>query len=142
MIQLLISFYDIQQFTIKFKDSKSRDIHGKKWNCKLKITDDCSCRQANFGTTPMAIALLFRIVTGEDWNKIMHDCMVSLRSGVQRSWNRVVQSSPDIIIAEMCHVYVVSDGCSLFCSISLYLSSFNSFIDYCRFPIFCEYLIQ
>ncbi|XP_065924032.1 sodium leak channel NALCN isoform X6 [Magallana gigas] len=34
-------------------------------------------RQANFGTTPMAIALLFRIVTGEDWNKIMHDCMVA-----------------------------------------------------------------
>lgn len=30
----------------------------------------------------MAIALLFRIVTGEDWNKIMHDCMVSLRGGV------------------------------------------------------------
>lgn len=48
----------------------------------LKITDDCFCRQANFGTTPMAIALLFRIVTGEDWNKIMHDCMVSLRGGV------------------------------------------------------------
>ncbi|XP_061184379.1 sodium leak channel NALCN-like isoform X3 [Saccostrea echinata] len=34
-------------------------------------------RQANFQTTPMAIALLFRIVTGEDWNKIMHDCMVA-----------------------------------------------------------------
>ncbi|XP_078311875.1 sodium leak channel NALCN-like isoform X4 [Crassostrea virginica] len=34
-------------------------------------------RQANFETTPMAIALLFRIVTGEDWNKIMHDCMVA-----------------------------------------------------------------
>ncbi|KAL4219841.1 hypothetical protein ACF0H5_020252 [Mactra antiquata] len=33
-------------------------------------------RHANFKTTSNAIALLFRIVTGEDWNKIMHDCMV------------------------------------------------------------------
>ncbi|XP_021355108.1 sodium leak channel non-selective protein-like isoform X2 [Mizuhopecten yessoensis] len=34
-------------------------------------------RHATFGTSSNAIALLFRIVTGEDWNKIMHDCMVS-----------------------------------------------------------------
>ncbi|KAG1701408.1 Sodium leak channel non-selective protein [Nymphon striatum] len=34
-------------------------------------------RQANFQTAPNGIAVLFRIVTGEDWNKIMHDCMVS-----------------------------------------------------------------
>ena len=33
-------------------------------------------RQANFSTGPKAIALLFRIVTGEDWNNIMHDCML------------------------------------------------------------------
>ena len=33
-------------------------------------------RQANFGTAANAVALLFRIVTGEDWNKIMHDCMI------------------------------------------------------------------
>lgn len=34
-------------------------------------------RHANFESASNAIALLFRIVTGEDWNKIMHDCMVS-----------------------------------------------------------------
>ena len=34
-------------------------------------------RHANFKTVPKAIAVLFRIVTGEDWNKIMHDCMIS-----------------------------------------------------------------
>ncbi|KAK3584758.1 hypothetical protein CHS0354_002278 [Potamilus streckersoni] len=34
-------------------------------------------RHANFKSASSAIALLFRIVTGEDWNKIMHDCMVS-----------------------------------------------------------------
>nr|KAG5701452.1 hypothetical protein BaRGS_032784 [Batillaria attramentaria] len=33
-------------------------------------------RHANFQTAPHAIMLLFRIVTGEDWNKILHDCMV------------------------------------------------------------------
>lgn len=35
-----------------------------------------NCRHANFSTAGKAIAVLFRIVTGEDWNKIMHDCMV------------------------------------------------------------------
>ncbi|KAF0306035.1 Sodium leak channel non-selective protein [Amphibalanus amphitrite] len=33
-------------------------------------------RQANFKTAPSSIVMLFRIVTGEDWNQIMHDCMV------------------------------------------------------------------
>lgn len=36
-----------------------------------------SVRHANFSTAGKAITVLFRIVTGEDWNKIMHDCMVS-----------------------------------------------------------------
>uniref|UniRef100_A0ABM0M2J1 Sodium leak channel non-selective protein-like n=1 Tax=Saccoglossus kowalevskii TaxID=10224 RepID=A0ABM0M2J1_SACKO len=34
-------------------------------------------RHANFKTAPLAIAVLMRCITGEDWNKIMHDCMVS-----------------------------------------------------------------
>lgn len=34
-------------------------------------------RHANFQTATNAQAALFRIVTGEDWNKIMHDCMIS-----------------------------------------------------------------
>lgn len=33
-------------------------------------------RRANFGSAMTSVAMLFRIVTGEDWNKIMHDCMV------------------------------------------------------------------
>ncbi|XP_056321444.1 sodium leak channel non-selective protein isoform X2 [Danio aesculapii] len=33
-------------------------------------------RHANFSTAAKAIIVLIRIVTGEDWNKIMHDCMV------------------------------------------------------------------
>jgi len=36
----------------------------------------CGFRQANFSSTPRGIMILFRIVTGEDWYKIMHDCMV------------------------------------------------------------------
>lgn len=31
---------------------------------------------ANFETSFNAMILLFRIITGEDWNKVMHDCMV------------------------------------------------------------------
>ena len=42
-----------------------------------------SYRHANFSTAGKAITVLFRIVTGEDWNKIMHDCMVKfLEPGV------------------------------------------------------------
>ena len=33
-------------------------------------------RQANFSNSWMAMLLLFRMTTGEDWNKVMHDCMV------------------------------------------------------------------
>jgi len=33
-------------------------------------------RLANFGSPVTGVAMLFRIVTGEDWNKIMHDCMI------------------------------------------------------------------
>ena len=32
-------------------------------------------RQANFHTAGQGMLLLFRIVTGEDWNRILHDCM-------------------------------------------------------------------
>ena len=34
-------------------------------------------RHANFKSSPNAIVLLMRIVTGEEWNKIMHDCMIA-----------------------------------------------------------------
>ncbi|CAH2066683.1 unnamed protein product, partial [Iphiclides podalirius] len=34
-------------------------------------------RRANFNSPIHSVAMLFRIVTGEDWNKIMHDCMVA-----------------------------------------------------------------
>ncbi|XP_078664203.1 sodium leak channel NALCN-like isoform X2 [Branchiostoma floridae x Branchiostoma belcheri] len=34
-------------------------------------------RHANFSTAPKALSVLFRMITGEDWNKIMHDCMIS-----------------------------------------------------------------
>lgn len=33
-------------------------------------------RYANFQTSFNAMMILFRITTGEDWNKVMHDCMV------------------------------------------------------------------
>ena len=34
-------------------------------------------RHANFRNSWFALLLLFRITTGEDWNRVMHDCMVS-----------------------------------------------------------------
>lgn len=34
-------------------------------------------RQANFKTSTNGISMLFRIVTGEDWNRVLHDSMLS-----------------------------------------------------------------
>lgn len=34
------------------------------------------CRHVNFRNGRQALVVLFRSVTGEDWNDIMHDCMV------------------------------------------------------------------
>ena len=34
-------------------------------------------RQANFSTAIKGIMMLFRIVTGEDWNRVLHDTMDS-----------------------------------------------------------------
>lgn len=44
--------------------------------CCLTLSVSTYRRHANFSTAGKAITVLFRIVTGEDWNKIMHDCMV------------------------------------------------------------------
>ncbi|KAA8587919.1 hypothetical protein FQN60_001113 [Etheostoma spectabile] len=46
-------------------------------------------RHANFSTAGKAITVLFRIVTGEDWNKIMHDCMLQ-----PSSWRTSPCSTP------------------------------------------------
>ncbi len=35
-------------------------------------------RQANFRTAVNGISMLFRIVTGEDWNRVLHDCMLGM----------------------------------------------------------------
>lgn len=40
------------------------------------ILNTCINRRANFESPVTGVAMLFRIVTGEDWNKIMHDCMI------------------------------------------------------------------
>eukprot|EP00095_Tigriopus_kingsejongensis_P008699 maker-scaffold483_size159862-snap-gene-0.43 protein:Tk08699 transcript:maker-scaffold483_size159862-snap-gene-0.43-mRNA-1 annotation:"hypothetical protein L798_10696" len=34
-------------------------------------------RQANFRTAWYGMSMLFRTVTGEDWNRVLHDCMLS-----------------------------------------------------------------
>lgn len=34
-------------------------------------------RHVNFRSPKEALVVLFRSVTGEDWNDIMHDCMVN-----------------------------------------------------------------
>ena len=43
---------------------------------QLLTSEMTCCRRANFESPVTGVAMLFCIVTGEDWNKIMHDCMV------------------------------------------------------------------
>jgi len=44
-------------------------------------------RQANFATAGRGIVMLFRIVTGEDWNRILHDCMQKPPACTYRSYH-------------------------------------------------------
>jgi len=50
-------------------------------------------RQANFRNFPAALILLFRMATGESWNGLMHDCMITqmcvlvLKSGARKLAN-------------------------------------------------------
>ena len=62
-------------FTIVYSIARCSTIVYSIARCST-ILSYVSFRHANFQTASTAIVLLFRIVTGEDWNKIMHDCMV------------------------------------------------------------------
>lgn len=44
--------------------------------CDVLKAISLQSRRANFESPVTGVAMLFRIVTGEDWNKIMHDCMI------------------------------------------------------------------
>jgi hypothetical protein len=35
------------------------------------------CRHSNFSNVGMALVVLFRMITGESWDSIMQDCMVT-----------------------------------------------------------------
>jgi hypothetical protein len=35
------------------------------------------CRHSNFSNVGMALVVLFRMITGESWNGIMQDCMLT-----------------------------------------------------------------
>mmetsp|Transcript_43521 Transcript_43521/g.105631 ORF Transcript_43521/g.105631 Transcript_43521/m.105631 type:complete len:2203 (+) Transcript_43521:102-6710(+) len=64
----------------------------------LTLSGNFINRQANFRTLPNAILLLFRSVTGESWNGLMHDCMVSEESGRCSAANDTCGSAPAAII--------------------------------------------
>ena len=78
-----------------------------------------SCRQANFKTALNAVLLLFRIVTGEDWNKIMHDCMVCLELCVSCVWSSVSHVSGALcLMCLMCLELCVSCVSCVWSSVS------------------------
>ncbi|UYV62372.1 hypothetical protein LAZ67_2000323 [Cordylochernes scorpioides] len=70
-------------------------------------------RQANFQTAPSSIAMLFRIVTGEDWNKIMHDCMETTgkRTAVNFTGSLIYFCSFYVIITYIVLNLLVGFGC-------------------------------
>lgn len=51
-------------------------------------------RHVNFRNGREALVVLFRSVTGEDWNDIMHDCMVSWSIGNNKILCDSLQRAP------------------------------------------------
>lgn len=64
----------------------------------LTLSGNFVNRQANFRTLPNALLLLFRSVTGESWNGLMHDCMVGEASGRCSEEEQTCGSIPTAII--------------------------------------------
>lgn len=87
-------------------------------------------RQANFKTAPNGIITLFRIVTGEDWNKIMHDCMVSppfctIEEG-DNYWETDCGSFP-FSLAYFCSFYVIITYIVLNLLVAIIMENFSLF---------------
>ncbi|XP_053403059.1 sodium leak channel NALCN-like [Mercenaria mercenaria] len=87
-------------------------------------------RHANFKTTSSAIALLFRIVTGEDWNKIMHDCMVAKPFCRYRPGNSFWETNCGNFTASLiffCSFYVIITYIVLNLLVAIIMENFSLF---------------
>ena len=62
----------------------SRFAHSATPALQVTLSGEYLNEHANFRTMQAAVLLLFRCVTGESWNGIMHDCMVDARLNPNR----------------------------------------------------------
>uniref|UniRef100_W5K426 Sodium leak channel NALCN n=1 Tax=Astyanax mexicanus TaxID=7994 RepID=W5K426_ASTMX len=88
-----------------------------------------SHRHANFSTAGKAITVLFRIVTGEDWNKIMHDCMVqppSCTPDKHRYWETDCGNYAGALIY-FCSFYVIIAYIMLNLLVAIIVENFSLF---------------
>ncbi|CAL4058549.1 unnamed protein product, partial [Meganyctiphanes norvegica] len=86
-------------------------------------------RQANFHTVISGITLLFRIVTGEDWNKIMHDCMVAppfCTPGTEENWTSDCGNFTGSLIF-FCSFYVIITYIVLNLLVAIIMENFSLF---------------
>ncbi|XP_075245968.1 sodium leak channel NALCN-like isoform X2 [Convolutriloba macropyga] len=85
-------------------------------------------RRANFHNAGQAMTVLFRIVTGEDWNKIMHDCMLSppLCSQAPNYWESDCGSFTASIIF-FCSFYVILAYIVLNLLVAIIVENFSLF---------------
>ncbi|XP_049340645.1 sodium leak channel non-selective protein isoform X4 [Astyanax mexicanus] len=86
-------------------------------------------RHANFSTAGKAITVLFRIVTGEDWNKIMHDCMVqppSCTPDKHRYWETDCGNYAGALIY-FCSFYVIIAYIMLNLLVAIIVENFSLF---------------
>ncbi|VDO07851.1 unnamed protein product [Rodentolepis nana] len=85
-------------------------------------------RHANFKNAFRAIILLTRIVTGEDWNKIMHDCMIQPPFCVMKEtfWETNCGNA-QASLAYFCSFYVIITYVMLNVLVAIIMENFSLF---------------
>ncbi|CAK9304150.1 unnamed protein product [Gordionus sp. m RMFG-2023] len=85
-------------------------------------------RQANFKTAPRAMLVLFRIVTGEDWNKILHDTMIQppYCTPAKNYWHTDC-GNPTAALFYFCSFYVIITYIVLNLLVAIIMENFSLF---------------
>ncbi|XP_013387130.1 sodium leak channel non-selective protein-like, partial [Lingula anatina] len=87
-------------------------------------------KHANFETASNAVAVLFRMITGEDWNKIMHDCMVDVPFCTRNPVGNYWQSDCGNFTAALlyfCSFYVIITYIALNLLVAIIMENFSLF---------------
>ena len=87
-------------------------------------------RQANFESSGRGMLLLFRIVTGEDWNRVLHDCMQkppACRYDPDKNFWQTDCGNFNWAILFFCSFYVIITYISLNLLVAIIMENFSLF---------------